>query len=117
MDPAQPSGLDYYPLLSPGERFPVNDPSLEPRLSPRPADDVTFLKGLFEGIARIEAQCYRVIKESGGPEPSILATAGGAAKNPILRTIREANLGLKTKDAAQTEAAYGAARIPQLFAR
>ncbi len=36
IDPDQPSGLDYYPLTKPGERFPVNDPHLEPRLTPRP---------------------------------------------------------------------------------
>ena len=36
IDPDQSSGLDYYPLTKPGERFPVNDPRLEPRLTPRP---------------------------------------------------------------------------------
>ena len=36
IDPDQPSGLDYYPLTKPGERFPVNDPHLEPCLTPRP---------------------------------------------------------------------------------
>ena len=36
IDPEKPSGLDYYPLLKPGERFPVNDASLEPCLTPRP---------------------------------------------------------------------------------
>ena len=25
------AGLDYYPLTKPGERFPINDPSLAPR--------------------------------------------------------------------------------------
>jgi hypothetical protein len=42
---SQPSGLDYYPLVGPGERFPVNDPSMQPRLLPRPDDDVLFLQG------------------------------------------------------------------------
>lgn len=42
----QPSGLDYYPLTKPGERFPVNDPQLQPRLEPRPADDAVFLQGV-----------------------------------------------------------------------
>ncbi|MGL4526044.1 MAG: FGGY family carbohydrate kinase, partial [Aestuariivirga sp.] len=27
LDPDHPTGLDYYPLASPGERFPVNDPA------------------------------------------------------------------------------------------
>lgn len=45
VDLASPSGLDYYPLVAPGERFPVNDPALAPRLTPRPADDALFLQG------------------------------------------------------------------------
>jgi len=42
--PGEPTGLDYYPLLRPGERFPVADPALAPRLEPRPADDAAFLQ-------------------------------------------------------------------------
>jgi hypothetical protein len=47
IDLSQPTGFDYYPLVKPGERFPVNDPNLKPRLEPRPADDVKFLQGEF----------------------------------------------------------------------
>ena len=36
LDPDHPTGLDYYPLPRPGERFPVNDPNFQPRLEPRP---------------------------------------------------------------------------------
>jgi sugar (pentulose or hexulose) kinase len=35
----------YYPLLRPGERFPVNDPNLAPCMEPRPGDDAEFLRG------------------------------------------------------------------------
>lgn len=45
IDPSTPSGLEYYPLTKPGERFPINDPQLQPRLEPRPADDALFLQG------------------------------------------------------------------------
>lgn len=45
VDASRPSGLDYYPLVAPGERFPVNDPQLPPRLEPRPDDDALFLQG------------------------------------------------------------------------
>ena len=51
VEPATDSGLAYYPLLEPGERFPVNDPAQPPCLSPRPADDALFLQGMLEGIA------------------------------------------------------------------
>ena len=49
MDPSRPTGLDYYPLLTPGERFPVNDPALPPRLEPRPSDEARFLQGRAQG--------------------------------------------------------------------
>jgi len=45
IDLSRPTGLDYYPLVTAGERFPVNDPALAPRLEPRPADDAVFLQG------------------------------------------------------------------------
>lgn len=45
LDPSRPTGLDFYPLVQPGERFPINDPALPPRLEPRPADDALFLQG------------------------------------------------------------------------
>ena len=38
-------GLGYYPLPKAGERFPVNDPQLQPRLAPRPDSDAEFLHG------------------------------------------------------------------------
>lgn len=52
IDPSKPTGLQYYPLPAPGERFPVNDPGLQPKLTPRPQDDALFLQGAYlaEGV-------------------------------------------------------------------
>jgi len=36
IDAERDSGLDYYPLPGTGERFPIADPTLSPRLTPRP---------------------------------------------------------------------------------
>ncbi|MDJ0630542.1 MAG: FGGY-family carbohydrate kinase [Rhodobacter sp.] len=116
IDIAQDPGLDYYPLVEPGERFPINDPTLKPRLTPRPDDDVLFLHGIFEGIARIEALCYRTISEAGGGQPTRIFSAGGGARNPAFTRIRARHLGLVPETAAQTEAAIGVARVP-LMAR
>lgn len=41
-----PPDLDFYPLLRPGERFPVNDPNLQPRLTPRPGSVPVLLDGM-----------------------------------------------------------------------
>jgi hypothetical protein len=43
----------------------VNDPQLQPRLSPRPEDDALFLHGLLEGIADVESRIYALLAELG----------------------------------------------------
>src|SRR5262245_30762452 len=48
LKPQQPTGLDYYPLPKAGERFPIADPSLAARVSPRPIEDDRFFQGLLE---------------------------------------------------------------------
>ena len=65
LEPDHPTGLDYYPLAKPGERFPVNDPNFQPRLEPRPADERVFFQAILEGIARIEAEAYAKLGELG----------------------------------------------------
>ena len=59
--PQASTGLQYYPLLARGERFPCFDPLKEPCLEPRPADDAVFLQGMLEGMADIEATAYRCL--------------------------------------------------------
>ena len=54
IDTTTSSKLNYYPLITAGERFPINDPLKQPALSPRPENDAQFLHGLLEGIAKIE---------------------------------------------------------------
>lgn len=111
LDPDSPTGLDYYPLPAPGERFPVADPALAPRLSPRPADDARFFQALLEGIAAIEAQGYRRLAELGAPEPTRIRSVGGGAANPAWTRIRQRLLGAPLIPSSHTEAAYGAALI------
>lgn len=111
IDPAVESPLHYYPLRRPGERFPVNDPALAPRITPRPADDAAFLHGLFESIARIEREAYRVMVERGASAPPRIVTAGGGAANPVWSAIRARVLGLPVVTAGMPEAAAGAARL------
>jgi sugar (pentulose or hexulose) kinase len=109
--PAQPTGLDYYPLPKPGERFPICDPDLPPRVSPRPADDVTFFQGLLEGVAGVEAMAYRRLGEFGAPALRRVISIGGGAKNPAWGEIRRRLLGVPVTVAEQTEASYGAALL------
>jgi sugar (pentulose or hexulose) kinase len=111
IDPSVPSGLDYYPLPGPGERFPRNDPTLQPRLSPRPTDDRRFLHGLLEGIARIEAAGYKRLAALDAPSPRRVLTIGGGAGNPIWTAMRQRLLGRPVLPAQHRQPAYGAALL------
>ncbi len=113
LNPEYPTGLDYYPLTKPGDRFPVNDPTLDPRLSPRPTDPARFLQGLLEGMARIEADGYRLLQTLGGGEPHRIYTAGGGARNPVWTQLRAIALQKPITCAVNVEAAIGVARLIQ----
>jgi hypothetical protein len=84
INPNIDSGFSYYPLTSPGERFPTNDPQFPPVLDPKPMiiknyDDSNegdgiftdtewrkqYLWGILEGIAKIEKDGYAAFKELG----------------------------------------------------
>jgi D-ribulokinase len=111
IDPGVATGLDYYPLPAPGERFPINDPALVPRISPRPADDAVFLQALLEGIANIEALGYRRLAELGGPPLTGVTTVGGGAANQCWSRIRTTRLGVSLRMPESNEAAVGVARL------
>jgi D-ribulokinase len=111
IDPDTDSGLDYYPLAGDGERFPIADPKLKPRIEPRPQDNGLFLKGLFEGIAMIEALGYQRLAELGGPRLTSVRTVGGGAANAVWSRIRARKLGVPLVPAKSGEAAAGTAQL------
>ena len=111
ISPAQESLLDYYPLLKKGDRFPINDPNLPPRLEPRPTDPVEFLHGLLESIARIEARGYQLLQELGATHLTKVYTAGGGAKNSVWSAIRKRYLKVPVVTPVHTAAAYGTALL------
>ncbi|MBD2022491.1 FGGY-family carbohydrate kinase [Leptolyngbya sp. FACHB-36] len=110
-----PSPLDYYPLAQPGERFPISDPQLAPRLQPRPENPVEFLHGLLESMARIEAEGYQLLQDLGATPLAQVYTAGGGADNPAWTAIRARRLGASVARSPQTEAAYGTARLAKWY--
>jgi sugar (pentulose or hexulose) kinase len=111
LQPDRPTGLDYYPLPGRGERFPVNDPDLEPVLTPRPPEDARFFQAILEGIARIEELGYRRLAGLGAPWPTRVISTGGGAVNSAWRTIRSRRLGIPVVAAGHQEAAYGTALL------
>ena len=117
IDPSTDSGLQYYPLLRPGERFPFNDPEHAPRMEPRPSDDTVFLKAILEGIADIETTGYRRLAELGAPEIRSMRTVGGGAGNEMWSRMRKRRLGIPFKKARAEEAAVGTAFLALAGAR
>lgn len=111
INPDFKSPLKYYPLLKPGDRFPINDPNLAPQMSPRPTNSAEFLHGLLEGISRIEALGYQRLQELGADELIRVYTAGGGAKNQIWQKIRQRHLQVSVSKAINTDAAYGTALL------
>ncbi len=111
IDPETASNLEYYPLLQPGDRFPLNNPNLQPQLEPRPANSKEFLHGLLESISRIEALGYQKLQDFGADQLIHVYTAGGGAKNVVWGKIRQGYLKVPVTIATNTEAAYGTALL------
>ncbi|HKJ75888.1 MAG TPA: FGGY-family carbohydrate kinase, partial [Gammaproteobacteria bacterium] len=111
LHPEHPTGLGYYPLPGPGERFPFNAPDMAPRLTPRPDDPAVFFQGLLEGIAAVEAAAYRRLAALGAPYPASVRSVGGGARNPCWTRIRRRLLGVPVDRPNHGEAAYGTALL------
>ena len=110
LQPEIDTGLDYYPLPAPGERFPVSDPQLAPRCAPRPDNDAVFLQGLLEGVARIEKQAYDELEKLGAPPVRSVRTTGGGANSDAWTRIRQRILGCQVSS-APADASYGSALV------
>jgi len=111
LDIATPTGLNYYPLLGAGERFPHNDPDWPARLTPRPERDSVFFQGLLEGLTQIEYDGYRLLAELGAPYPEKIYTVGGGSMNAAWVQMRQQRLGVSMLIPDHTEAAYGMAQL------
>ncbi len=111
LDPEHLTGLEYYPLPGIGERFPINDPGMQPILEPLPGDSITFFQGILEGIAGIEAHGYQLLHKLGAPKVSEIRTTGGGAQNPAWTQIRERIIGVPIKPARSELSAFGAALL------
>ena len=111
IDPATDLGLDFYPLVQAGERFPVNDPDLAPRMKPRPTSDHHFLQALLEGMAGIEGLAYQRLATLGAPDLVSIRTVGGGARSGVWSAIRQRKIVVPLLQARSEEAAAGTALL------
>lgn len=111
LNPDQFSGLDYYPLAQIGERFPIYDPKMPPRLEPLPGDSLTFFQGVLEGISRIEGLGYQALAKLGAPSVNRVYSVGPGTENLAWQRIRERILQVEVKRGRFPSAAHGAALL------
>ena len=111
IDPSQPTGLQLRPLPGRGERFPVDDPNLEPVLEPRPISDGRYLQALLEGLTAIEQQGWQRLRAAGAPPLERVITLGGGAHNPQWRQLRQQSLMVPVLNRPGLTAALGMGRL------
>ena len=97
INPYKSTGLNLLPLSKQGERFPIDDPNLKPKLEPRPVSDSLYLHALLEGLAKIEAKGWQKLNKLGAELPKQIITIGGGAKNIAWKKIREREIGIPIK--------------------
>jgi len=114
IDFTKPLNLRYYPLLKPGERFPINDSALLPQLEPRPTQPTLFLQALMEGITQIEKIAYEKLAQLGAPKCSRIISTGGGSNNEAWLALRQREIGVNIIKAEHQQAAYGSALIAKV---
>ncbi len=115
--PDRPTGLALRPLSRRGERFPVDDPALEPILEPRPASDARYLQALLEGLTAIEVAGWRRLRELGAPALRRVISVGGGARNSQWRGLRTRALGIPVLNRPKRTAALGMALLARASSR
>ncbi len=111
IDLRRSSGLQLRPLAGRGERFPVDDPTLEPVLEPRPTSDALYLQALLEGLTELERQGWQRLQELGAPPLRRVISLGGGARNPQWRAMRQRALGVPVLNRPRLSAARGMALL------
>lgn len=111
IDWRRPSGLHLRPLPGRGERFPIDDPTLEAVLGPRPVSDALYLQALLEGLTELERQGWERLQALGLAAPRRILTVGGGARNPVWRRLREQALGIPVRNHPEACAAAAMGRL------
>lgn len=111
IDPERTTGLSLLPLAAKGERFPVDDPELAPRLEPRPISDALYLQALLEGLTDIEVAGWQRFEALGAAPVKRVISLGGGARNPQWRRMRQRALGRPVLHRADASAAFGMALL------
>lgn len=111
-----PAATRFVPLDCSGERFPVADPYLLPRLVPRPPDDEGFFLAILDSLVRWERRGYTALKAAGAPDVHRLTAIGGGTLNGAWMETRRRDLAFDVFKPLSTSPAFGAARLARIGA-
>jgi D-ribulokinase len=123
INPMSDIDLAYYPLVKPGERFPIADSEKAPLLEPVPDSRQDYLHGILQAISNVEKTGFQVLGELGASpgQPTKVMTCGGGSKNDMWIKMRQRILcssfgddSITVERALNTEASYGAAILAAL---
>lgn len=108
----------YYPLLRPGERFPIADGQKQPQL-PGPAvnenstlnEKARFLFGLLQGLCYIEELGYNRLHQMGASRLRRIYSVGGGTQNAIWQHLRQLFLPVDHQKPISLDASFGVTRL------
>jgi sugar (pentulose or hexulose) kinase len=115
----------YYPLIQPGERFPICDAELKPILPKQPnkpfeeayqskevlQQHIDFYLGLLLGLSQVERLSYDKLTSLGALVIKQIFSVGGGTKNKSWMQIRNRTLDSKMSSPINLHAAYGVTRL------
>jgi len=109
-----PASVVCYPLVRPGERFPVADPALHAVWSGEPRDDVEAHRALLEGVAFVERLGLETLAHLGAPSRRHVLAGGGTRSDTWNRLRATVLTGHEVSVAARLGSAVGAAVLAAL---
>ena len=83
-----PATFATYPLVAPGERFPIANSTMSALSSGVARDDVDQYRAILEGIAFAERLAYETLSAAGAVIKGAIFTVGGGSRSLIWSSIR-----------------------------
>jgi len=116
----------YYPLNGVGERFPIADLTLQPKMPLKPntplvnrtpklasKEHQAYFMNLIKGLTHIEHLAYKELSQVSGTQLQGLFSVGGGVQNTLWMQLRKTQFGQTAdiKRADSLEAAYGVTKL------
>lgn len=106
----------FYPLTSPGERFPISDSKLEPVLPLKPISNDyqkhrDYTTKLSLGLTNIEYQSFQFLESLSDTKVKQVFTLGGGVKNQVWQQFRQQLLNCDLTFTEHQDASFGVTKL------